>query len=271
MPRSKARAALEKVGFPRWVANSPQLFRPSPIEGLAVEANKREGCICIGYQAEHCVRQRVEAAYLKLAGQCGLSVTQHRRLTDGPFSLFWRDEQNMFSAPLGGDCPEEIAARANGLINRNHIAGIEVYSRLCFLLLGGFSNKTYEEALRICPRVNVRSRGIVEYVWELSPIKHLTIAGIQEKNFRTGERRIQRLAEIGRQLNLPDAFIEKTIISVAQQLLSWRGVAEKEGLTVEEIARYGPVVADGSSQKASASVYMGEGIRYQSIESALPA
>lgn len=270
MPRSKARVALEKMGCPRWVANSPQRFRPSPIEGLAVEANRREGFICIGYQVEHCVRQRVEAAYLKIASRCGLSVTRHRRLADGPFSLFWRDEQNMFSAPLGGDRPEEIAARANGLINRNHIAGMELYSRLCFLLLGGFSNKAYEEALRIHPRVTVRSRGIVEYVWELAPIKHLAITGIREKGFGSAERRIQRLAEIGRQLNLPDAFIENTMSSVVQQLLSWCGVAEKEGLTVEEIAQYAPTVPDESSRNVSAWVRMREGARYWGIKYGLP-
>lgn len=271
IPCSKARASLERAGFPRWVANAPQRFRPSPMEGVTVEASKGQGFICIGYQAEHCVRQRVEAVYLRLAGQCGLSVTKHRRLTDGCFSLFWRDGQGMFSAPLGGDRPEEIAIRTKGLMNRSQIVGTEVYSRLCFLLLGGFSNKVYEEALRIQPRVDVRSRRIVEYVWEFLPIQHLTTAGMQEKDVITGEQRIQRLTGIGHQLNLADAFIENTIINVIQQLRSWRSVAEKEGLAAEDIARYGPAVPDGSGQDASVSARMREGIRYRSIEHAMPA
>lgn len=244
IPHSRARAALKNEGLPSCVANVPECFRPSPIEAVAVEADGRGGLIHVGYTDEHRLRHRLEAAYLTLADRCGVSVIDHHLLSHGALSAFWRNDPQKITVPLGGDHPEVVASRAVVMMAKNRIDSTEVFKRLCFLQLAGFSHRVYEHAFQIHLVPDEKSGDAVECGWELSPIKHLPIVGLQKHGFVSGAQRIKNLVGIGRLLGLPDTAIEKSLYDVFHRLSDWHDVAEKVGLTGEEVALYRPVSSD---------------------------
>lgn len=231
-----SRKRLIDAGVPEWVAAKPHQIRCVPNDGIGIKIKGREGYALVGLNDAQQQAHRVESAYLKVAKSCGIKVANFCLLFADQATLFWRDVRQGVRASLQGAGPEDIAQKATDLVMCHNIDLVEVFRRLCFVILSGFCGQAYGDMMLIDLPSDHHPQELLESTWQLAPVNGLTIAQTEVVESNA----MERCAHLGRILGISDELSERVLQEVTSVLSGWRGIARNEGLSNEEAEQFKP-------------------------------
>ena len=256
------RQRLSEAGVPEWAAMQPSQIRCTHHDDFAVKMKGREGCALIGQTESQRQAHRVESAFLRLARACGIQVANFCLLFTDNATLFWRDARHGVRARLEGSGPEDIAQKAADLVQHYNVDLVEVFRRLCFVMLCGFCGQAYGDMIQIDLPYDSNPQSLLESTWQLAPVNALDITNTQDVQCDA----LTRCVHLGRILGLSDDLTERSLDSVVANLWNWRAIARSEGLSDEDTEQYKPRILSVSESDNKPDPSAAQRRNYRAIE-----